>query len=83
MPYFDCYQCRYELSVMLQREQRLGYRTANNPNPLILIANVFDGNKFPGHISRIARDWDFNGLTLPGIIYGRKSGDFEEKIILF
>jgi hypothetical protein len=80
--YFNCYQCRYELSVMLRRERRFGYRTADNPNPLILIANVFDGEKFPVPVSRLMRrEWDFNGLTSLGIRFGRKSHLLEEKIL--
>ncbi len=79
--YFNCYQCRYELSVMLRRERRFGYRTPNNSNPLILIANVFDGEKFPVSVSRmLRREWDFNGLTSLGIRFGRKSHLLEEKI---
>ncbi|MDM8544205.1 CHAT domain-containing protein [Desulfococcaceae bacterium HSG9] len=77
--YFNCYQCRYELSVMIRREQRCGHRTATPP--LILIANVYDGEKFPTLVSRLMRsEWDFNGLTSLGIHRGRKSHLLEGKI---
>lgn len=78
--YFNCYQCRYELSVMLKRERRLGYRTAANPNYLILIAKIWDGDQFPNHVMSMGNNWDFNGLTSPGIRYGRKSEILDEKI---
>lgn len=77
--YFNCYQCRYELAVMIQREQRHVQRAEI---PLVMIANVFDGDKFPVLINKLMRkEWDFNGLTSLGIRRGRKSYLLEEKIL--
>lgn len=79
--YFKCYQCRYELSVMIRRERRFGYRTIDNSIPLIMIAKVYDGERFPVPVSRlIKREWDFNELTNLGIRRGRKSDLLYERI---
>lgn len=45
--YFQSQWCMKEYSVMRNRENRLGYRTTENPAGLILPLKVFDGQHFP------------------------------------
>ncbi len=51
--YFSSKWCCLELSQMLSREQKLGYRTVNNRNALIVPVAVHDGDSFPQHIAHI------------------------------
>lgn len=45
--YFHSEWCRRECAVMLHREERLGFRTLDNPAGLVLPVCVFDGEHFP------------------------------------
>lgn len=45
--YFNSDWCRAECSVMLYREERLGYRTLLNPSGLIHPVQLFDGKRYP------------------------------------
>ncbi|MEW5958465.1 MAG: toll/interleukin-1 receptor domain-containing protein, partial [Chloroflexota bacterium] len=51
--YFSSPWCSFELSVMLERESQLGYRSDQNPKGLIIPVRVFDGEHFPDFAQRI------------------------------
>jgi hypothetical protein len=78
--YFRSPRCTYEMSVLLQREKRLGFRLEDNTIPLILPVYVFDGEHFPEVISDRKTRCDCNGLTSPSIEYSGRGVDLYEKI---
>ncbi len=51
--YFQSDWCWYECSLMLHREQQLGYRTVTNPAGLIFPVVASDGDSLPSHVSTI------------------------------
>src|SRR6266404_3089841 len=51
--YFLSRWCRFECTVMLYREQRLGYRTLAKPDGLVIPVAVHDGEKFPDYARSI------------------------------
>lgn len=51
--YFRKDWCKKELSAMLYREQKLGYRTSKNPFGLIVPICAFDGQFFPTIVQNI------------------------------
>jgi hypothetical protein len=81
--YFKSPQCTYEMSVMLQREHRLGFFAESNPVPLILPVYVFDGERFPEIISRREPRCDCNGLTSTSIKLSDRGVALDDKIIGF
>ena len=48
--YFNSDWCRLELALMHHREKQLGYRTAENPEVLILPFVIDDGHCFPPEV---------------------------------
>ena len=51
--YFNSEWCRLELSLMRHREKQLDFRTAGNPNGLILPVIINDGDRFPDEVKEI------------------------------
>ena len=51
--YFHSQWCRKECAIMLNRENKLGYRTLDNPAGLVIPVNVFDGHFFPDITKKI------------------------------
>lgn len=51
--YFNSEWCMKECAVMLNREEKLGYRTVGKPNGLIVPVCIFDGQHFPEFAKKI------------------------------
>jgi hypothetical protein len=71
------------MSVILQRENRLGFRVENNPVPLILPVYVFVGENFPEVISDIKTRCDCNGLISTSIEHSGRGVVLDDRIIAF
>lgn len=48
--YFISHWCQLEITLMYQREQELGFRTAEKPDGLILPVVIDDGDSFPSEV---------------------------------
>jgi hypothetical protein len=81
--YFRSPRRVYEMSVMLHREQRLGYQTEHRPTPLILPVFAFDGDCFPDVVLQRDLRCDCNGLTSMSIEYSERGVMLDDKIIQF
>ncbi|MCI0471945.1 MAG: toll/interleukin-1 receptor domain-containing protein [Candidatus Aminicenantes bacterium] len=51
--YFRSEWCMKEFSIMYRRQKRLGYMTVKKPSGLIIPVNIFDGEHFPRHASKL------------------------------
>ncbi len=80
--YFHSEWCKYEFSVMLERENLLGYRTDQNPLGLIIPVSVFDGEHFPIIAQRIQAK-DFRAYARVGLGFQKTEKYFEFQNELF
>ncbi len=80
--YFGSSWCLAELTVMMYREQQLGYRTISNPSGLVIPIIVHDGEHFPDY-ARSIQCSDFSRFTRVG--YGftttERYIEFQDKLV--
>lgn len=79
--YFNSPWCKKEISVMLFREERLGYRKLNNPSGLISAVTLHDGDRFPEIIGKIQnRDWRNFAIVGKGFENTRRFIEFQDQL---
>ena len=72
--YFDSVECRRELAHMRQREDTCGFRSALEPNGLIVPVRLSDRRFFPDEVNRI-QDFDFTPFAIPTLRPGTETYD--------
>ncbi|KPA18267.1 hypothetical protein MHK_001503 [Candidatus Magnetomorum sp. HK-1] len=82
--YFTSLWCKKEISVMLFREERLGYRTLTNPSGLISAATLHDGDRFPEIINKIqSKNWQNFAIVGKGFENTKRYIEFQDQLKVF
>lgn len=80
--YFTSNWCQCECLFMLHREQISGYRTANNPEGLIVPVTVHDGDRFPNYAKAIQyADWIKYARVGDGFKKTERYVEFQDNIL--
>lgn len=80
--YFISDWCQCECLFMLHRERTTGYRTARNPDGLIVPVTLHDGDRFPNYAKAIQHaDWIKYARVGDGFKKTERYVEFQDRIV--